>query len=716
MAATSEPWGLRVNVENIPQYLRDWKRWLVWVGVHKANGKIAKVPRQANKPMLGASVNNTHHWSDFSSAVKALDHGIVSGVGFVLTRIRDDGGDLIGIDLDRCVDEDGDMAPWAADVIDRLGGYWELSPSGHGLRGFVRGELPGRSYLNNEIGIELYDGSGDSSRYVTVTGRKLGFSDNDIPHAPADALVELYEQYRPAASAILDEDEEAPPIPEPVQTVDYHRALADVEERLSDRWLEYLETHESEDHSRSLLGLCIALYSAGLDDDVVYATLVDHFLFVGEKHWPKRSTDYLWLKCCVPAKRLVGTDAAEEFEDVTEEAAAEGREKPTTAAVHAIDGGRQVSSSHTSIVDEFEDVSEQAVRGQDSPVANRVKPMIRGQVLQGMWDGTPPAREWLVDGWLAPGHTTLLYGDGGTGKSLLAQQLQTCMSLGVPWLGMPVPRVKTLGLYCEDDGDELWRRQEAINTLFLSDVDEVIERATYVCRLGLDNALVRYDRGAGTKTKLWASINAMCAQMQPRLLVLDTVSDFFLGNEVDRGEVTHFMAVLNAMASKHNMAVLLLAHPSAAGRERGTSGSTAWENRARGRWHLYRDEESDLRVLENKKANYAAIGGTVSMKWEHGAWLPASDPTVREFMDSNDAVEDALFLDLVRALQRTGRPLSDARNGAAYAPRLVHQAAGVEGRKTTLKAMEESMARLLLAGRLRITDTGRRRELKLVED
>ncbi len=43
-------------------------------------------------------------------------------------------------------------------------------------------------------------------------------------------------------------------------------------------------------------------------------------------------------------------------------------------------------------------------------------------------DREPPGREFVVDGWLARGTAALLVGEDGVGKSLLAQQLATCVA------------------------------------------------------------------------------------------------------------------------------------------------------------------------------------------------------------------------------------------------------------------------------------------------
>ena len=51
-----------------------------------------------------------------------------------------------------------------------------------------------------------------------------------------------------------------------------------------------------------------------------------------------------------------------------------------------------------------------------------------------IYQNTPPDREWVIKDWLPKGYVTALYGDGGVGKSLLVQQLATCVATGKPFL------------------------------------------------------------------------------------------------------------------------------------------------------------------------------------------------------------------------------------------------------------------------------------------
>jgi len=75
--------------------------------------------------------------------------------------------DVAGIDIDDCVDESGQIADWAKEIIDELDSYAEISPSQHGVKIWVRGKLPQNISRPYESGkVELYD----HAKYFTVTG------------------------------------------------------------------------------------------------------------------------------------------------------------------------------------------------------------------------------------------------------------------------------------------------------------------------------------------------------------------------------------------------------------------------------------------------------------------------------------------------------------------------------------------------------------------
>jgi RecA-family ATPase len=246
----------------------------------------------------------------------------------------------------------------------------------------------------------------------------------------------------------------------------------------------------------------------------------------------------------------------------------------------------------------------------------------------------PPPRRWLVDGLIPIGTVTFLSGDGGLGKSLLGQQLVMSAALGLPWCGRPVLQVKAAGFFCEDDEDEIHRRAVPIaRHLGVSLEDERIGEAWYFCEVGQENALMEavIDAGGGLRyetTEIYRGLRDWARMKDFRLLVLDSLHDIFAGNENVRAEARAFVQALSLLAEAIDGAVVVLAHPSMSGLDRGsgTSGSTAWHNAVRSRLFLTRPEpvdgfslDPDLRVLKTVKSNYARAGEAIGLRRRDGS-------------------------------------------------------------------------------------------------
>jgi len=160
---SSKPQVLPVKPESIPQELKSICRWVVWKleGHTKKNGEEVwkKVPHQVNGRL--AQVTNPKHWSTYEDAFDAYLMEGYEGIGIAF-----DGSDGIhGIDLDDCV-ENGQLSGLAQNLLDRVDGYAETSPSGTGIKLFTKSNLA----INGKKGnVEVYK----ESRYFTVTGHKL---------------------------------------------------------------------------------------------------------------------------------------------------------------------------------------------------------------------------------------------------------------------------------------------------------------------------------------------------------------------------------------------------------------------------------------------------------------------------------------------------------------------------------------------------------------
>src|ERR1051325_7578102 len=128
-----------------------------------------------------------------------------------------------------------------------------------------------------------------------------------------------------------------------------------------------------------------------------------------------------------------------------------------------------------------------------------------------------PQRQWLVPDWVPMARPTAIYGGGGEGKTLLAQMLTTACAISALWLGLPVRRCNSLLLFCEDDVDEMQRRQADINRSFgcsFADLGAI----RWLPRLGHDNALMSSD---GRHTPLFEQVLTVAKTHDAQLIITD---------------------------------------------------------------------------------------------------------------------------------------------------------------------------------------------------
>lgn len=170
---------------NAPAELTELDQWVTW---NYQGPDKRKVPYNA-RTGSPASSTDAETWSAFGDACAAAQRRHHAGVGFVFT----DYDPYVGVDLDDSLGEGGAPLPWAAPIIAALGSYTEVSPSGKGVKVWVKGEVPQNLKTAR---IEIYK----HKRYFTVTGRHLEGTPTEIREANG-ALTQLYEQVRKAREA-----------------------------------------------------------------------------------------------------------------------------------------------------------------------------------------------------------------------------------------------------------------------------------------------------------------------------------------------------------------------------------------------------------------------------------------------------------------------------------------------------------------------------------
>lgn len=135
-------------------------------------------------PETGFSTTSAiqNRWG-YQTALQAVEkHQNIKGTGIILgiTSI----GNLCGLDIDNCVNESGEIAPEAMEIINQLDTYAELSPSKKGIHCVFIAKKSGSVCKNSDLNwckcLELYD----HNRYFTFTGDSI--NNKPIEHRQAE--------------------------------------------------------------------------------------------------------------------------------------------------------------------------------------------------------------------------------------------------------------------------------------------------------------------------------------------------------------------------------------------------------------------------------------------------------------------------------------------------------------------------------------------------
>ncbi len=342
-------------------------------------------------------------------------------------------------------------------------------------------------------------------------------------------------------------------------------------------------------------------------------------------------------------------------------------------------------------------------------------PRLPGLCGPDLWDGTiAPERRFLIPDWIVRGSAGLLTGEDGVGKSLLAQLMATAAAAGVPFLGLPIERCRAFYITCEDESEELQRRQQAINRglgITMADLRGWLLCDTLKGVLG--NQLATFSGEGGPQpTQRFHQIRREAREFGARLIFLDNAAHVFAGNENARHEVASFLGLLENFSIEIDGSVVLIAHPNKAysqGRGQGNeySGSTGWSAHVRNRLFLEREGDDmanpDGRVLRRSKANYAARGAEISFVWHQGTFALLDDlppDTARALVEVSRAnAENDAFLRCLSKATDQRENVSHSPSAGNYAPKVFANMA--IGKGFDRAAFERAMRRLIDLGTIR---------------
>lgn len=167
----------------IPRELRHYPQFVCWKLEDRGKPKLDKVPVNPRKPKSNAGATWPNTWAPIRTAVNTYRaNESLAGVGFVLTT----NDPYVMIDLDDCILY-GEPNEFACNILNSLGTYAELSPSGRGLRLFVHCRHQPNAIKRQTI--EIYS----KERFATLTGDVL----DDRPIVKVDSLDCFIDQFVP---------------------------------------------------------------------------------------------------------------------------------------------------------------------------------------------------------------------------------------------------------------------------------------------------------------------------------------------------------------------------------------------------------------------------------------------------------------------------------------------------------------------------------------
>jgi primase-polymerase (primpol)-like protein len=160
---TRKPDAISVVPDGIPAELASLAQFVGWdYRPNRKGDKWAKVPIHPRTGHVADATDPTN-WGTLDEALNRYQRNNLAGIGFSFKV----GGGLVGIDCDACRwPETGQVDPLARTILDKFAGYAEVSPSGLGIKLWVRGKW---SHPDNQVaafGLEVYA----ASRFFAITG------------------------------------------------------------------------------------------------------------------------------------------------------------------------------------------------------------------------------------------------------------------------------------------------------------------------------------------------------------------------------------------------------------------------------------------------------------------------------------------------------------------------------------------------------------------
>lgn len=545
-----------VRLLEAPEELRKLQAWIIWRYEQEPNeSKPRKVPYWASgQRRFGQNGSQLDRAKlvTFEAAREAAARRGFDGVGFC--PLPDFG--ITALDFDRCLDERGRPPP---EVLQAIGDtYVELSPSGTGLRAFVRGALGNHKALKvpgETWGFETFSSAG----YVTFTGNAfwttetLGLENTIAPVGPAVSALckRCFGTDRPTSEGVDPLDLIEPRLGLSIEQIEAY--LSDLDPSMGrDPWIR----------------VGMALHHETCGDDTGFL---------------------LWNEWSSAGQQYPGEEALQaQWDSFTRRA---GTMRPVTmASVKKMSNeARAERGLEPRVFDplaKFKDDAPPAPAG--APVATPEGYAGKFPIIAGYQFARRDPPEWVIKGVLPMADLGVMYGASGSGKSFVALDLAMAISRGVPWRGRKVKQQRVMYLAAEGGGGVAMRLRAYADFHMLP-----LDQAPLGVMESVPNLMDLED--------VAEIVGAVRAAGGVDLIIVDTFAQVTAGANENSGEDMGKAIKHARRLREHTGAMVLLIHHSGKDVARGARGWSGIRAAADVELEVIRSEETDVRMLRTTK-------------------------------------------------------------------------------------------------------------------
>ena len=490
----------------VPNYLTELKGWLDW----RFEGDKRKVPYYVGggrRSGVQGETEDRNQLKTFDEAITAAARDGFDGVGLAMMADYN----LIALDFDHCVDADGLIDK----EVERLvaGTYTEYSPSGRGIRAFVRGSVKDRKYNKpDKLNVEFFCEKG----FVTVTGNAI-------------------EQ-----TLMLDDLDTIAPISQDILNL-YDEYFAEQPDPFKDLSIEGTKLGATLEHAIEALG--------HIDPDLDYERW--YLIAMGLKHEFGDKAFDLFDQWSASSKNNKYPGRAALWAKWQSFKRTKGKQVTFRNVLAAANqGGAKIYIPKVASIEDFDVL----VDTQPKPDQTSRFPLIQAA------DFTQrKSVEWIIKDLLPKSELAVIFGEPGSGKSFLASDLGLAIAQGGEWRGRRVKQGSVVYVAAEGAGG-FSKRLKAYahkNQVDLKTLDFFVVD-------GAPNLMKQEDA-----VEITQSIQSVC---EPSVIMIDTLAQSTPGANENSGEDMGLALAHCKAIHKKTGALVVLVHHSGKDASRGARG------------------------------------------------------------------------------------------------------------------------------------------------